>query len=29
MHSISVGDIVETSDGKQSVVANFGFKEVA
>ena len=29
MHSISIGDIVETADGEQSVVATFGFKEVA
>lgn len=29
MHSISVGDIVEDQTGKQSVVADFGFKEVA
>ncbi len=29
MHSISVGDIVEDETGKQSVVASFGFKEVA
>ncbi len=29
MHSISVGDNVEDQTGKQSVVPNFGFKEVA
>ena len=29
MHSISIGDIVETADGEQSVFATFGFKEVA
>ncbi len=29
MYSISVGDIVEDETGKQSVVASFGFKEVA
>jgi len=29
MHSISIGDIVENADGEQSVVATFGFKEVA
>ena len=29
MHSISIGDIVETANGEQSVVATFGFKEVA
>ena len=29
MHSVSVGDIVEDSTGKQSVVAAFGFEEIA
>ena len=29
MYSVSVGDIVEDETGKQSVVANFGFAEVA
>lgn len=28
MHSLSVGDIVEDDAGKQSVVADWGFKEV-
>jgi hypothetical protein len=29
MHSLSVGDIVVDETGKKSVVADFGFKEVA
>ena len=29
MHSISVGDVVEDEAGTQSVVANFGFKQLA
>ena len=29
MYSVSVGDIVEDETGKKSVVANFGFAEVA
>ena len=29
MYSVSVGDIVEDEDGNKSVVASFGFKEVA
>ena len=29
MYSVSVGDIVEDETGKQSVVASFGFKDVA
>lgn len=29
MHSVSVGDIVEDVTGKQSVVASYGFQEVA
>ncbi len=29
MHSVSVGDIVEDATGKQSVVASYGFQEVA
>ena len=29
MSSISVGDIIEDENGKQSVVANYGFQEVS
>jgi|TARA_R110002074_G_scaffold10038_1_gene38834 hypothetical protein len=29
MYSVSVGDIVEDETGKQSVVASFGFEDVA
>ena len=29
MYSVSVGDIVEDENGNKSVVASFGFKEVA
>jgi len=28
MHSVSVGDIVVTEDGKEYYVASFGFEEV-
>ena len=28
MHSLSVGDIVENTDGEKQVVADFGFKKV-
>ena len=29
MHSVSVGDVVEDEQGVQSVVASFGFKQLA
>ena len=29
MYSVSVSDIVEDTSGKRSVVANWGFKDVA
>ena len=29
MYSVSVGDVVEAEDGTQSVVASFGFKQLA